>query len=66
MPVTPEIPYQWYDTPNIHLCTVADFDAFLRERNCVVENRVVLSGGHPVGMLPNWLGQLAIYRFRRK
>jgi homoserine O-acetyltransferase len=66
MPVSRDLPYQWYDTPNIHLCTVADFDAFLRERNCVVENRVVLSGGHPVTMLPNWLGQLAIYRFRRK
>jgi homoserine O-acetyltransferase/O-succinyltransferase len=66
MPVSRELPYQWYDTPNIHLCTVADFDAFLRERNYVVENRVVLAAGHPVTMLPNWLGQLAIYRFRRK
>ena len=66
MPVSRELPYQWYDTPNIHLFTVADFDAFLRERNCVVENRVVLSAGHPVSMMLNWLGQLAIYRFRRK
>ena len=66
MPVSSELPYQWYDTPNIHLCTVADFDAFLRERDYVVENRVVLAEGHPVSMLPNLLGQLAIYRFRRK
>jgi homoserine O-acetyltransferase len=66
MPVSRELPYQWYDTPNVHLCTVADFDAFLRERNCVVENRVVLSAGRPVSVLPNCLGQLAIYRFRRK
>lgn len=66
MPVSRELPYQWYDTPNIHLCTVADFDAFLRERDCVVENRVVLSGGNPVRTMPNWFGELAIYRFRRK
>jgi methionine biosynthesis protein MetW len=65
MPVSKRLPYQWYDTPNIHLCTVADFDAFLRERNCVVEDRVVLAQGHPVGMLPNLRGELAIYRFRR-
>ena len=65
MPVSEELPYQWYDTPNIHLCTVADFDAFLRERDCVVENRVVLSGGRAVSVLPNLLGELAIYRFRR-
>ena len=30
MPVSETLPYQWFDTPNIHLCTVADFDAFLR------------------------------------
>ena len=59
------LPYQWYDTPNIHLCTVADFDAFLRERNCVVENRVVLVDGHAVNVLPNLLGELS-GRFRRR
>ena len=65
MPVSQSLPYQWYDTPNIHLCTVADFDAFLRERNCAVENRVVLAGGRAVHALPNLMGELAIYRFRR-
>ena len=65
MPVSSSLPYQWYDTPNIHLCTVADFDAFLAERGCVVENRVVLARGRPVDALPNLRGELAIYRFRR-
>ncbi len=65
MPVSSSLPYQWYDTPNIHLCTVADFDAFLAARKCVVENRVVLARGRPVGALPNLRGELAIYRFRR-
>ena len=65
MPVSDKLPYQWYDTPNIHLCTVADFDAFLRERHCVVENRVVLEGGKAVRAWPNLRGELAIYRFRR-
>ena len=65
MPVSSSLPYQWYDTPNIHLCTVADFDAFLDERRCAVENRVVLASGRPVSLLPNLRGELAIYRFRR-
>ena len=65
MPVSSALPYQWYDTPNIHLCTVADFDAFLAERGCTVEDRVVLSGGRAVALLPNLRGELAIYRFRR-
>jgi len=65
MPVSTALPFQWYDTPNIHLCTVADFDAFLAERRLPVMNRVVLAGGRPVGFMPNLLGELAIYRFRR-
>jgi homoserine O-acetyltransferase len=65
MPVSTSLPYQWYDTPNIHLCTVADFDGFLAERGFRIENRVVLAGGRPVAALPNLRGELAIYRFRR-
>ena len=65
MPVSKSLPYQWYNTPNIHLCTVADFDAFLAARRYVVENRVVLAGRKRVSALPNLLGDLAIYRFRR-
>ena len=65
MPVSPSLPYQWYDTPNIHLCTVADFDAFLGARKCVVDNRVVLAAGQPVTLWPNLRGELAIYRFRK-
>jgi homoserine O-acetyltransferase/O-succinyltransferase len=65
MPVSEALPYQWFDTPNIHLCTVADFDAFLRERGCRVIERHVLAAGREVAFAPNLLGELAIYRFRR-
>ena len=65
MPVSENLPYQWYDTPNIHLCTVADFDAFLEERGLPVLDRVVLADGREVGALANLRGELAIYRFRR-
>ena len=65
MPVSGSLPYQWYDTPNIHLCTVADFDAFLAARGHRVLDRVVLSRGRAVQFAPNLTGELAIYRFRR-
>ena len=65
MPVSSSLPYEWYDTPNIHLCTVADFDAFLAQQRCIVEDRVVLAGRRPVSTLANIRGELAIYRFRR-
>jgi methionine biosynthesis protein MetW len=65
MPVSTSLPYQWYDTPNIHLCTVADFDAFLAERRYRVLDRVILAKGRAVGFAPNLTGELAIYRFRK-
>jgi homoserine O-acetyltransferase len=65
MPVSRSLPYQWYDTPNIHLCTVADFDAFLARRGYDIVERVVLARDRPVGVAPNLRGELAIYRFRR-
>lgn len=65
MPVSRDLPYQWYDTPNIHLCTVADFDAFCRERSFRVLERVVLHETRRVSTLPNLFGSLAIYRFQR-
>jgi methionine biosynthesis protein MetW len=64
MPVSKNLPYQWYDTPNIHLCTVADFDAFCAARRFDVLERVVLHDARRVSMLPNLFGSLAIYRFR--
>jgi methionine biosynthesis protein MetW len=63
MPVSDALPYQWYDTPNIHLCTVTDFDAFLAARGYAVAARTVLAGGATVTVLPNLRGELALYRF---
>lgn len=65
MPVSTSLPYQWYDTPNIHLCTVKDFDHFLAVRGYRVLARQVLAGDAPVTFLPNVFGQLALYRFQR-
>jgi methionine biosynthesis protein MetW len=65
MPVSPNLPYEWFDTPNIHLCTVADFESFCASRSVRILERVVLTSGRPVGALPNLLGELAVYRFER-
>ena len=63
MPVSENLPYEWFDTPNVHLCTVADFERFCNERNIRVVERKVLTRGHPVSTLPNLLGALAVYHF---
>jgi methionine biosynthesis protein MetW len=65
MPVSRELPYQWYDTPNVHLCTLHDFDTFCRKYCVSVTARSVMTGGREVGFLPNLLGSTAVYRFQR-
>ena len=42
MPVSKTLPYAWYETPNIHLCTIRDFVALCRELDIVIESRKIL------------------------
>ncbi|MDD2721209.1 MAG: methionine biosynthesis protein MetW [Gallionella sp.] len=65
MPVSRELPYQWYDTPNVHLCTLDDFESFCRSFCVSITGRSVITGGQEVGLLPNLLGSTAVYRFQR-
>ncbi|HEU0189576.1 MAG TPA: methionine biosynthesis protein MetW [Gallionella sp.] len=65
MPVSRELPYQWYNTPNVHLCTLHDFEAFCRDLNVTVLARRVMTGEREVTLLPNLLGSTAVYRFQR-
>jgi methionine biosynthesis protein MetW len=65
MPVSDDLPYQWYDTPNVHLCTIKDFDRFCASRNIHVKERLVLTRGQRIDFLPNLRGSLAMYRLGR-
>lgn len=65
MPVSRELPYQWYDTPNVHLCTLLDFESFCRDHRVTVLERRVMTGESEVNLLPNLLGSTAVYRFQR-
>jgi methionine biosynthesis protein MetW len=64
MPVTRTIPYQWYDTPNIHLCTPKDFEILAGKLGFSITRRALLAAnGAEVGFLPNQRAALAVYRF---
>lgn len=65
MPVSNNLPYQWYDTPNVHLCTINDFDQFCATHNINITERRVLTGGKPVSVMPNLMGSLAMYRLKQ-
>ncbi len=66
MPVSKALPYQWYDTPNVHLCTINDFDAFCHHHNIEILERRVITDGKEVNFMPNLLGSLAMYRLKSK
>ena len=66
MPVSDTLPYQWYDTPNVHLCTIQDFDEFCRKSDIVIQERLVLTDKEAVHFMSNMMGALAMYRLRSK
>lgn len=70
MPVTRHLPNTWYDTPNIHMCTIHDFDELCAVRHIAVIERATVDSQHRavIGMhlLPNLLAEIAIYRIRRR
>ena len=65
MPVSSELPYQWYDTPNVHLCTVRDFEGFCARLGVRILERLVLHDARAVTVLPNLLGSVAVFRLGR-
>ena len=66
MPVTPDIPYQWYDTPNIHLCTPKDFELLAARLGLRITDRALLAKGQPATWLENLRATVAVYRFEKR
>jgi methionine biosynthesis protein MetW len=64
-PRTKLFPYEWYDSPNIHFLTVLDFEELARKEGLTVERRIFLSGHREISLLPNLLGEVAVFLVRR-
>jgi methionine biosynthesis protein MetW len=62
MPVSEALPYEWYETPNVHHCTLEDFEELCRRLGVHIRERLALHEGKPVTTFPNLLGSLAVYR----
>ncbi len=72
MPATPLLAHAWYDTPNIHLCTILDFVALCEELGIVIERSVALDRAgmpyrlNPRGTLANLLAEQGLFLLRRR
>lgn len=69
MPVSKVLPYTWYNTPNIHLCTFQDFEALCRRKHLKILNRTVVDQNYRdsflMRLLPNLFGETAVYHVTR-
>jgi methionine biosynthesis protein MetW len=69
MPIARHLPHHWFDTPNIHLCTFADFERLCQERGVVIRNRFVVDDRYRsrplMNRVPNLFGTIAFYHLGR-
>lgn len=69
MPMSKTLPYNWYDTPNIHMCTFRDFEKLCQDKGLSILDRTVVDSNHQqrlaIKLWPNLLGEIAIYRVTR-
>ncbi len=70
MPRGPALPYAWYSTPNIRLCTVRDFEHLCSTLGVRIVERRLLDRAHHshaiMNLAPNLFGEIALYRIRRE
>lgn len=70
MPVSKTLPNAWFETPNIHLCTIKDFENLCDDYQLNVLNRSIVNHNNKdslgIRCLPNLFGQVAIYRVQKQ
>ena len=66
MPVSEDLPYEWFDTPNLRFFTILDFESLCQKMDLAIrERRVLDDAGREVGEEHNFLGSVAVYRLGR-
>ena len=69
MPISKSLPNNWFDTPNIHLCTFKDFEILCKELKIKIIEKKVLNNNYSANfflrLFPNLFGEIALYRFKK-
>lgn len=61
VPVTPALPYEWYDTPNLHFLSIADFVEYCRKKDVQIEKSAFISKNKRVKLFPNLLAETGLF-----
>ena len=60
-PVTPALPYEWYDTPNLHFLSIYDFTQYCTKHRIAIEQSIFLGTGKKIRVLPNLFARTGIF-----
>jgi methionine biosynthesis protein MetW len=61
VPVTKALPYEWYDTPNLHFLSIADFKAYCKKRNLHIEDSAFIRKNNKIRLLPNLFAEIGLF-----
>ena len=60
-PVTEALPYQWYETPNLHFLSIFDFKKYCRAKKINIQRIVCIDESRKISFLPNLFAQVGIF-----
>ena len=60
-PITRSLPYEWYNTPNLHFLSIADFISYCRKRNIKIKESFYVGKNKPVKIFPNLLALVGVF-----
>lgn len=60
-PVIGSLPYQWYETPNLHFLSISDFHHYCRKKNIKIEASFFIKGNKFIRLFPNWFAEIGIF-----
>lgn len=66
VPVTKELPFQWFDTPNLRFLSLKDFCAFCRDNNIKILKKIGIAGNKQIFIKPNFFANTGIFLLERK
>ena len=61
VPLTPSLPYQWYDTPNLHFLSIADFKEYCKKREIQIVDSAFIARNRQVLFLPNLFAEIGLF-----
>jgi methionine biosynthesis protein MetW len=61
VPVTASLPYEWYDTPNLHFLSIADFTEYCTKRDIRIEQAAFVRKNKKIRLLPNLFAEIGLF-----